>query len=121
MRRLFIETREFTAWIRDHLGDAAYGEIQRKLEDTPELGDVMPGCGGLRKLRTADPARGKGKRGGARIIYLDVPQAGRTYMIDAYGKNEKDDLNAREKAMLARLAGMLKQEAIAAVARGGVK
>ena len=121
MRRLFIETREFTAWVREHLGDAAYGQIQRTLADVPESGDVMPGCGGLRKLRTADPARGKGKRGGVRIIYLDVPQAGWTYMIDAYSKDEKDDFNAREKAMLARLAGMLKQEAIAAIVRGGQK
>ena len=49
--------------------------LQRELMNDPESGAVMPGCGGLRKIRIADPGRGKGKRGGARVIYLHVPEA----------------------------------------------
>ena len=83
----------------------------------PELGDVMKGCGGLRKLRTADPRRGKGKRGGARVIYLYVPEAKWFFLLDVYGKDEKDDLSAGEKKELTRLAEELKKQAKAAIDR----
>lgn len=71
----------------------------------------MPGCGGLRKLRAADPNRGKGKRGGARIIYLYVPEVKRFFLLDIYGKDEKDDLSANEKKVLAKLADELRKQA----------
>lgn len=74
----------------------------------------MKGCGGLRKIRTADPKRGKGKRGGARVIYLHVPDARRFYMLDIYDKDEKADLSADEKKQLRNLAERLWSEAIAA-------
>jgi hypothetical protein len=85
--------------------------------DNPESGDVMPGCGGLRKVRTLDPRRRKGKRGGARVIYLHVPDAKRFYMLDIYDKDEQDDLNANQKKQLKRLADQLKLEPIAAFRR----
>ena len=78
------------------------------MED-PEAGDVMPGCGGLRKLRVGDRKRGKGKRGGARIIYLHIPSAQRFYMIDIYGKDDKDDLTTDEKRTVRALAESLKK------------
>jgi hypothetical protein len=84
------------------------------LMDNPDRGDVMPGCGGLRKIRTADPRRGKGKRGGARVIYLYVPEAKWFFMLDAYDKDEQDDLTAAEKKVLSGLARELKQQAKAA-------
>jgi hypothetical protein len=64
----------------------------------------MPGCGGLRKLRIADPKRQKGKRGGARVIYLHIPEAEQFLMLDIYGKGEKDDLTPVEKKDLRELA-----------------
>ncbi|MEI8022148.1 MAG: type II toxin-antitoxin system RelE/ParE family toxin [Schlesneria sp.] len=79
--------------------------------DNPDTEGVMPGCGGLRKLRTADLKRGKGKRGGARLIYLYVPEARHFYMLDIYGKDEKDDLTNDEKKVLRLLAIELKREA----------
>ncbi len=85
--------------------------------ENPDSGAVMPGCGGLRKIRTADPKRGKGKRGGARVIYLHVPAARRFYLLDVYGKDEKDDLSANEKKQLRLLAERLKQEAKASYER----
>lgn len=64
----FIEAPAFTRHISDYLTDDGYRELQRPLAAHPELGDLMPGAGGFRKLRWADPMRGKGRRGGLRII-----------------------------------------------------
>jgi hypothetical protein len=84
----------------------------------PEMGVVMPGCGGLRKLRIGDPGRGKGKRGGARVIYLDVPEAGVVFFLDVYGKDEKDDLSPREKKVLKTLAEAYKREVLRGANKG---
>lgn len=117
MKATFIETTGFTKAIADFLPDHAYAKVQQRLMVNPDEGDVMPGCGGLRKVRTADPKRGKGKRGGARVIYLHVPMARRFYLLDIYGKDEKDDLSADEKKQLRQLAEQLKTEAIASYER----
>lgn len=114
MKATFIEATEFTKAIVNLMPDQVYARLQLEMMANPDAGDVMPGCGGLRKLRIADPKRGKGKRGGARVIYLHVPAAGRFYMLDVYGKNEKDDLSASEKKELRKLAEQLKREATAA-------
>ncbi|MDR3699778.1 MAG: type II toxin-antitoxin system RelE/ParE family toxin [Candidatus Sulfopaludibacter sp.] len=76
------------------------------LSDHPEAGDVIPGSGGVRKLRWA--AKGKGKRGGARIIYLYIVIAARVYLIRCYAKNIKTDLTADEKKQLRQIAAYLK-------------
>jgi mRNA-degrading endonuclease RelE of RelBE toxin-antitoxin system len=108
MNRTFIETTEFTQWVIEYLTDEQYTAIQQELLINPEKGNVMPGCGGLRKLRTGDPGRGKGKRGGCRIIYLDVPDAGVTFFLDIYGKDEKDDLTPGEKKSSRRWPTLIK-------------
>lgn len=113
MKATFIEASGFTESIVDLLPDAAYGQLQQVLMRDPAAGAVMPGCGGLRKIRIADPKRGKGKRGGARVIYLHIPEASRFYMLDVYGKNEKDDLTPAEKKELRQLTNQLKSEATA--------
>jgi len=76
------------------------------LIDHPDAGDVIPGAGGARKLRWA--AKGKGKRGGARIIYVYVVVAARIYLLRCYAKNVRTDLTADEKKELRRLAAELK-------------
>src|SRR5947209_1447375 len=100
MKATFIETTEFTKALSAFLSDDSYAALQQLLMADPAGGAVMPGCGGLRKIRTADAGRGKGKRGGTRVIYLHVPAARRFYLLDIYGKNEKDDLSAGEKKIL---------------------
>lgn len=85
MKAVFIETSEFTEWISDHLTDDLYSSLQHDLMANPDKGDFVKGCGGLRKVRVADPKRGKGKRGGARVIYLYVPEARWFFMLDIYG------------------------------------
>jgi hypothetical protein len=99
------------------LDDQQYSALQQQLIADPEAGDAMPGCGGLRKVRLAMP--GRGKRGGARVIYLHVPEAGWIFLLHAYGKGEKDDLRQQEKKALQRLARQLNAEARRAAARSG--
>ena len=75
---------------------------------------------GLRRtsqVRVADPKRKKGKRGGARVIYLHVPEARWFYMLDIYGKDEKDDLSNDEKKLLSELSDELRMEAVASLQR----
>ncbi len=111
MNLLFIESRGFTDWVVEFLDDEDYAAFQQRLMADPDRGDVMPGCGGLRKIRLALPRRRTGKRGGARVIYLYVPEARWIYLLDAYGKEEKEDLSAAEKKVLKRLAEQFKLEA----------
>lgn len=62
MESVFVESGEFTEWVAVFLPDEAYARTQQELMDTPHKGAVIRACGGLRKLRTADPGRGKGRR-----------------------------------------------------------
>lgn len=117
MKAVFIESSDFTEWVSELLSDDTYSGLQQELMDQPNKGDVMLGCGGLRKVRTADPKRGQEKRGGARVVYLYVPQAKWFYMLDIYGKHEKDDLSSAEKKVLAQLVDELKRQALEAVHR----
>lgn len=110
MRGVFIESTGFTHWMTQTLGDESLAEVQQLLLSHPASGDVMPGCGGLRKLRVPDVRRGKGKRSGARIIYLHVPEAHCFFLLDGYGKDEQDDLSAGQKKLLRQLAEQLKEE-----------
>ena len=117
MNILFVEMPWFTKRLKSRLPDAAYREFQQELLRDGELGDVMPGCGGLRKARWGERGRGKGKRSGVRIIYLLIPEAYRIDLIDIYGKDEKDDLSAKEKKLLAAMVKEARKEAIEAYQR----
>jgi hypothetical protein len=96
------------------LCDDALSDLQRELLKAPDTGSVMPGCGGLRKMRVADPRRGKGKRGGARVIYLHVAEADVIFLMDFYDKGEQADLSADQKKILKSLAQRFKRAAIQA-------
>lgn len=97
----FVETPIFTAAFRRHLDDENYRMLQLALVLRPEQGPIIPGGGGLRKLRWS--GEGRGKRGGLRLIYY-WNQASRTfYMLYLYAKNEQSDLTAAQVKTLARL------------------
>ena len=93
-------------------GDASYSALQQTLLNNPEAGSVMPGCGGLRKMRWPDPRRGKGKRGGLRIVYLHVPEAQAILFLKVYDKDEADDLTADQRKALARIAAEAREAAL---------
>ncbi|HEY7458015.1 MAG TPA: hypothetical protein VH765_04605 [Xanthobacteraceae bacterium] len=69
MKAVFVELPAFARYRAAYLDDEAFGDLQNELMKNPAAGDVIEGTGGLRKLRFADRRRGKGKRGGLRVIY----------------------------------------------------
>src|SRR3546814_6674554 len=69
MKALFVELPPFERYREQYMDDATFSAFQADLIKNPEAGDVIAGTGGLRKVRHGDPRRGKGKRGGLRIIY----------------------------------------------------
>ena len=91
----------FTRQIIALLDDTHYAALQHALFLDPALGDIIPGSGGIRKLRWA--AKGHGKSGGARVIYYWVVSAETILMLDAYAKNVKADLTKDEIRKLRRI------------------
>lgn len=96
----FVEAPLFTQLLSQYLSDEEYRALQGVLARDPEAGDVMPGTGGFRKLRWSDRRRGKGKRGGLRIIYYYLMSDRQIWFIMLYGKNEAADLSAGERRFL---------------------
>jgi hypothetical protein len=96
----FIEAPAFSARISDYLDYDAFMELESALLQNPDVGDVMPGTGGFRKLRWRDPRRGKGRRGGLRIIYYYFLSDQQIWLMTIYNKDEAADLTAREKRAL---------------------
>lgn len=96
----FIEAPAFTRNISAYLADDEYLQLQRRLADNPETGDLMPGTGGFRKLRWADTKRGKGRRGGLRIIYYYFLADQQIWLMTLYDKSEASDLTPRQKKAL---------------------
>ncbi len=72
----------------------------------PEAGDVIPGTGGVRKVRWA--ASGRGKRGGARVIYYFYDETAPLFLLSVYAKGAQADLTADEKRAVATLVSVLK-------------
>lgn len=112
MKKGFTELPAFTRWITDFMPDTDYADFQLLLMTDPAKGDVMPGCGGLRKVRVGDARRGKGTRGGARVVYLHVPEVNRIVLVVGYSKDLKSDLSTDEKRALKVLVDQLRREEI---------
>ena len=88
----FVETPVFTRLVTHYLSDDEYLKLQQALADNPEAGDLIPGSGGVRKLRWA--RRGQGKRGGLRVIYYVRTRQGVIWMLTLYAKNVTDNIPA---------------------------
>lgn len=95
---VFIETPTFTKHAERLLGDDETARLLVELMHRPDQGSIIRGSGGLRKLRWA--AKGHGKRSGVRVIYYWVTAEAQIYLLLAYPKNEKEDLNADEVKLL---------------------
>jgi hypothetical protein len=99
----FVEAPAFSRYREDYLDDEGFRELQQALASNPEEGDLIPGAGGIRKLRWRDSRRGKGKRGGLRIIYYCFLSDEEIWLLTLYGKDEASDLTKDEKAQLRRV------------------
>jgi hypothetical protein len=88
----FVETKLFTKLAKDYLSDDEYGALQSALASDPEAGNVIPGSGGVRKLRWR--VSGRGERGGIRVIYYLRLRQGQIWMLTLYAKNVADSVPA---------------------------
>lgn len=100
MKATFIELPAFERHRSDYLDDEAFRALQEELMKNPEAGDLIEGTGGLRKLRFADAKRGKGKRGGLRVIYFYWDGKSQFWLFTLYGKDEAADLTPAQRAQL---------------------
>lgn len=98
----FVRFSAFEKSARGLLTESEILELGIQLVSDPSAGDLVPGGRGLRKLRR--PAKGRGKRGGARVIYYHVVSQNLILLIAAYAKSEQEDLDRRQLQILANLA-----------------
>ena len=98
---VFKETTVFTKQVKELLDAESYRLLQLRIVADPGAGALMPGTGGLRKIRWQ--GSGRGKRGGVRVIYYWATKDGVVLMLLAYPKNVRDDLTAAQKKVLVDL------------------
>ena len=103
-----VETPNFSRQVDKVLGNEAYQELIDYLARNPLVGDEIPGTGGVRKMRIA--ASGRGKRGGARVVYfyggISIP----VYLLMIYPKAIQEDLTPGERKVLKSLAAILRKK-----------
>lgn len=109
MKRAFVMTADFErSWSAIGLGDDELLELQTVLVQDPEVGDMIPGTGGARKVRI--PLEGRGKSGGGRVIYVDILVRERIYLLLAYPKNVQADLTPDQKKLVRQVVKRIKEE-----------
>ena len=107
MKAVFVELPPFERYRADYFDDDSFSTFQQLLMLNPQAGDVIPGAGGLRKLRFADERRGKGKRGGLRVIYYWWNTESEFWLFTVYDKDEMPDLSKAQREVLKE---MIKKE-----------
>ena len=107
IRMIFVETRLFTSRILDAMSDDEYAGLQNHLSQHPDAGALIPGAGGVRKVRWA--GSGRGKRGGSRLIYY-WDCGDRILMLYVYLKNERENLTEGQKKLMKEIAEGYKHE-----------
>jgi hypothetical protein len=100
MKAVFVELPAFERHRADYLDDEDFGNLQDLLMKDPTVGDVIEGTGGLRKMRFADKRRGKGKRGGLRVIYYWWGAGMQFWLYTLYDKDEMTDLTPGQRRLL---------------------
>ena len=109
MTRKFIYTEPFRrCWKAMGLCDNDLLMLEEALLHNPQLGDVIEGTGGARKMRIQ--LEGRGKRGGGRVIYLDVFEQENLYLLFAYPKNVQEDLTSDQKKAIHKLIDAIRKE-----------
>jgi mRNA-degrading endonuclease RelE of RelBE toxin-antitoxin system len=102
---LFIEASIFTRLISKYLSEEEYRAFQWYLMTYPDAGDIVPGSGGVRKIRWKQ--KGRGKRGGVRIIYYWKKSADEIWLLTIYSKSEKSTIPSH---ILKIIAGEIENE-----------
>ena len=100
MKAVFVELPAFERHRADYMDDDAFRSLQNLLMRHPEASDPMPDTGGLRKLRFADARRGKGKRGGLRVIYYWWVAGLQIWLFTLYDKDDLSDLTPQQRKAL---------------------
>lgn len=109
VEREFIYTEPFRrCWKAMGLGDDEQHELENILLENPRKGVVIEGLAGIRKLRIR--LEGRGKSGGGRVIYIDVLEKRRLYLLFAYPKNVQEDLTSEQRRFLRRMAEAIMEE-----------
>lgn len=109
MTREFIYTAPFRkCWKAIGLDDDSLLELEKILLENPEIGDVIEGTGGARKMRIR--LEGRGKRGGGRVIYLDVFEQENLYLLFAYPKNVQENLTPDQKKAISKIIEEIRKE-----------
>lgn len=97
----FRESPAFTKKVIRGMTEDDYFALQNHLLEYPADGNLIPGGHGLRKLRWR--AKGRGKRGGFRVIYYLANEQGYIYLLSIYAKNEQTDLSKQQLKDLSEL------------------
>lgn len=100
-----VETDRFLADANQFWAPQEREELVLHLAQCPESGQIIPGTGGVRKLRWARP--GLGKRSGARVIYYFHGERLPLFLLAAYGKNEKANLTQAERNAMKRIVPLI--------------
>ena len=100
MKAVFVELPAFERHRAEYFDDEGFKDLQNALMLNPTAGDVIKDTGGLRKVRYEDPRRGKGKRGGLRVIYYWWQPGYQFWLFTVYGKDEMDDLTPQQRKAL---------------------
>jgi len=114
MKRLFVHLHAFSDELdqlieKRKLLNEDFVNFERELMNNPKMGDVIPGLNGVRKVRLKSSC--KGKRGGFRVDYLDIPEVEMLIFLVIYAKNEKEDLTQDEKKKISKKVLQIKDEA----------
>ena len=108
MKRTFIQTQRFLKqWEALGFSDEDLLTLENMIMDNPKVGDVIPGSGGIRKMRFAMSQRGK--RGGSRVCYVDFAVYETVYLMAVYGKGKKENLSENEKAELRKVVRLIEE------------
>jgi hypothetical protein len=109
----FIESLAFTRRLRQLAGGSAeelLNAIQRDLLEKPDRGAMVPGLGGVRKARIANPGRGKGKRGGFRYLYLYIERRQHIHLLILLDKNEQEDADDGQRGQMRDWVARIKKD-----------
>ncbi|GHT74095.1 toxin RelE [Spirochaetia bacterium] len=109
MKREFIYTKKFDKeWEKQSLTDEDLRQLELYLIENPDIGDIMQGTGGLRKIRWS--LVGRGKSGGIRVLYIDLTDRQLICMIDLFPKDEKENLSKAERNAIKQIVKIIAEE-----------